>query len=304
MMRYRTQFLSVALVLMFASAIVIGVWGLKYGIDFTGGSLLEARFTSSEAHQNFPANDDIATSLSTVGIGDVRIQPSGSDTLILRTRTLSEDEHTAVLGALGSVGEWTEERYVSVGPTIGSELRTRSVTAIVVAILAILAYIAFAFRGIGKDVPSWKYGVTAIFALIHDTLIPTGVFAVLGRFYGVEVDALFITALLTILGFSIHDTIVVFDRVRENLIRYPSRPFRETVNVSMHETLARSINTSITTLLVLVTVMLFGGESVRFFALALAMGIAFGTYSSICVASPLLVTWHEWSVKRKTMAAK
>lgn len=300
-MRFRTPFLVTAAIMMTASFIAVGVWGLKFGLDFTGGSLMEARFTASEQAQTMPTIEQVSAAMHPLGLGDARLQPSGDGKLIIRTRTLSEGEHGAVLAALSTTGQWQEERFTSVGPTIGNELRQRSIIAIAITVLAILSYIAFAFRGIGKDVPSWKYGVVAIVALVHDIILPTGLFALLGYYYGVEVDALFITALLTILGFSIHDTIVVFDRVRENLLRYPARAFRENVNASMRETLARSINTSLTTLIVLVAIILLGGDTVRYFALALAVGIAFGTYSSICVASPLLVTWHEWSMKRKVV---
>jgi len=300
MMKYRTPFLVVALTLMVASFVAVGVWGLKFGLDFTGGSLLEVAYTPSPASPTMPAMEKLSGALGTVGLGDAKLQQSGNTKLIIRTRTLSIEEHNTAITALNTTGQWTEDHFTSVGPTIGSELRQRALIAIAIAVLAILSYIAFAFRGIGRDVPSWKYGVAAIFALVHDIILPTGLFAFLGYQYSIEVDALFITALLTILGFSIHDTIVVFDRVRENLTRYPSKTFRDNVDASMRETLARSINTSLATLLVLIAIIALGGETVRYFALALAVGIAFGTYSSICVASPLLVTWHEWSQGRSS----
>ena len=193
-----------------------------------------------------------------------------------------------------------ELRFDTIGPTIGRELKQKSLTAIAIAVIAILCYIAFAFRKVSYKISSWVYAGAAIIALAHDILIPTGVFAVLGHFYGVEIDVLFVSALLTVLGFSIHDTIVVFDRVRENLLRYPSLAFDAVVERSIKETIARSINTSLTTVLVLVAVFFFGGSTVKYFSLALILGISFGTYSSIFVASPLLVTWMTWKQRRSS----
>ncbi|OGN25672.1 MAG: protein-export membrane protein SecF, partial [Candidatus Yanofskybacteria bacterium RIFCSPLOWO2_01_FULL_44_22] len=191
------------------------------------------------------------------------------------------------------------KRFDSIGPTIGRELKRNAAIALVVAIIAIVLYIAWAFRHVSEPVSSWKYGVAAVIALIHDVTIPTAVFALLGKFSGVPIDALFITALLTIMGFSVHDTIVVFDRTRENLRKLKGREeFSVTVNRSVNETFTRSINTSVTILLALVAIVVFGGESVRYFALALIIGIVFGTYSSIFIASPLLVLWNDLTKKK------
>ena len=200
--------------------------------------------------------------------------------------------------AKGEENTLIERRFDAIGPNIGAELRRRSLIALGLAIIGIVVYIALAFRHVSKPVSSWKYGVVAIIALVHDVTIPTGVFAVLGHFRGVEVDTLFINALLTILGFSVHDTIVVFDRIRENLRKLKSaEQFSATVNRSIRETFTRSINTSVTVLLVLGIVFFLGGETTRSFAFALILGIFFGTYSSIFIASPLLVLWNGWSKK-------
>lgn len=193
-----------------------------------------------------------------------------------------------------------EDQFESIGPTVGKELMTRSIYSIIAVLSAIIIYIAWAFRKVSKPVSSWKYGVAAVIALLHDVIIPCGIFAVLGHYFNVEIDILFITALLTMLGFSVHDTIVVFDRTRENLAR--SRQlgvFEDIVNQSVNETIRRSINTSMTAFLALLAMYLFGGDSVKYFVLALMMGIVFGTYSSIFIASPLLVVWNNWSMKKK-----
>lgn len=296
----RNIFFAIAAILMLMSAGALLKYGLVLGIDYTGGSILELEFTGAR-----PERQVIERVASEKGIEGATIQPSGESGMLIRTRTLTEPEHQALYtGILSAVGEGQvkELRFDTVGPTIGNELKRKSLIAIAIAVVAILCYIAFAFRKVSYKLSSWVYGGAAIIALVHDILIPTGVFAVLGHFYGVEVDVLFVSALLTVLGFSIHDTIVVFDRVRENLLRYPSLAFDAVVERSVKETIARSINTSLTTVLVLMAVFFFGGSTVKYFSLALILGISFGTYSSIFVASPLLVTWMGWK-QRRTLRA-
>lgn len=287
---HRYIFLTISGVLVLASIIAISVWGLKLGIDFTGGSLLEAEFKGQR-----PDVVSLAKTLEPLGLGGVFIQPTGEKGIILRFKSVDEKTHQNILSFLGDA---EEKRFDSIGPTIGAELKRRSFIALGLAVVAIIIYIAWAFRRVSKPVSSWKYGVVAVLALVHDVTIPTGVFAVLGYSKGVEVDTLFITALLTILGFSVHDTIVVFDRIRENLrkLKVPE-PYAATVNRSVNETLVRSINTSFTVLLVLFAIFLFGGASIQYFSLALILGILFGTYSSIFVASPLLVIWNNLTRK-------
>lgn len=281
-------FLTVSGILVLVSIATIAFWGLKLGIDFTGGSLLEVEFKNRQL-----GVDEIRKILREVGLENATIQPLGEKGVILRFKDIDENTHQAVLKSLpGS----EEKRFDSIGPIIGSELKRKSIIALLLALAAIILYIAFAFRKVSKPISSWKYGVVAILALIHDVTIPIGVFALLGHFRGVEVDTLFITALLTILGFSVHDTIVVFDRIREHLRKLKSaEPYEVTVNRSVNETIIRSINTSLTVLLVLLMVIFFGGDTTKFFALALILGIIFGTYSSIFVASPLLVVWDRWT---------
>lgn len=278
-----------------ASIIAIAVWGLRLGIDFTGGALLEISYAEER-----PSISAIQQTLSSVGLKTAQIQLSGEKNLLIRTKDLSEKERRATLSALQNIGGNPEElRFDSIGPTIGKELRKKSLTAIVLVVFMIVLYMTWAFRKVSKPLASWCYGVIAIAALLHDVIIPTGIFAALGYFWGVEVDTLFVTALLTVLGFSVHDTIVVFDRTRENLLKHRGQwDFETIVGKSVRQTLSRSINTSLTTMLVLAALLVFGPVSTRYLSLALLLGIFFGTYSSIFIASPLLVSWNLWREKK------
>ncbi|MDP3052209.1 MAG: protein translocase subunit SecF [bacterium] len=278
-----------------ASFLALLIWGLKPGIDFTGGSLLEVEYKAAR-----PAIDQLQKAVNELGLGNVMLQPAGEKNLLVRLKDINPEEHLKLLNALVIAGNQLEEkRFDSIGPVIGKELRQKSWIAIGLVVLMIILYIAWAFRKVSRPVSSWKYGVAAVIALIHDVTIPSGLFAVLGHFRDVEVDVLFITALLTILGFSVHDTIVVFDRIRENLKRQVAKSFDDTVEVSIRQTMTRSINTSLTVLFVLAALLIFGPDSTRYFSLTLFVGVTFGTYSSIFLASPLLVSWLKWQEKRK-----
>ncbi|MEK9209494.1 MAG: protein translocase subunit SecF, partial [Patescibacteria group bacterium] len=262
----------------------------------------------------------IRDSLKKYDLGELKIQPAGADGFILRFKNIDEETHQEILTALGNpvskletgfpsalsseaskVDEDVviEKRFVAIGPVIGRELKQKSLLALILVGLMIIAYIAFAFRKVSKPVSSWKYGVTAVLALVHDVLIPTGVFSFLGHFYGLEIDILFVTALLTILGFSVHDTIVVFDRIRENLKKRKEDSFEKAVNASVNQTLTRSVNTSLTVLFALLALFFLGSQSIKYFSLTLILGVSFGTYSSIFLASPLLVSWQKFSENRK-----
>ncbi len=277
------------------SLLALLVWGFRPGIDFTGGSILEIEYKTLR-----PTIDNLQQAVDKLGFGKINLQPSGDKEIIVRLRDISEKEHQQLLSALQTGNSVLEEkRFDSIGPVIGKELQQKSWIAIGLVILMIVLYITWAFRKVSKPVSSWKYGIATIVALIHDVIIPSGVFAALGHFMGVEVDILFITAILTILGFSVHDTIVVFDRIRENLKKQAGATFEDVVEKSIRQTLVRSINTSLTVIFVLVALLIFGGESTKFFVFTLLVGVFFGTYSSICLASPLLVSWHKWSEKRK-----
>ncbi|MDE2071280.1 MAG: protein translocase subunit SecF [Patescibacteria group bacterium] len=283
--------------LVLAALASLVVWGLNMGIDLTGGSLIQVSYNTP-----VPTVAQIQSATAPLNFGEVRVQPTGSAGFIIRTKALSNDEHNQFIAALGHVGAVHEEEFTTVGPSIGAELLQKAWIAIGLALLLIVAFIAFAFRKVSRPVASWKYGVVAIIALLFDALIPVGVFAALGHFRGAEVDALFIVALLTILGISINDKIVVFDRIRENLslshARGASERFGDIVGRSIRQTLARSINTSLTVVIVLVCLYTFGPASTKAFALTLAVGMIVGTYSSIFFASPLLVAWEGWQAKK------
>lgn len=281
-----------------ASIAALLIWGLKLGIDFTGGSLLEVKYSGQA-----PSMVQVQESLTDLDIGNVRVQPSGENQYILRFEDVDEETHQAIVQKLANIqvegvedNQLTEDRFESIGPVIGNELKTKAIQAIVVVLIFIVLYIAYAFRKVSKPVASWKYGISAIIALAHDILIITGIFSVLGTLFNIEVDSLFVTALLTILGFSVHDTIVTFDRTRENLFKNQDKTFDQVVNISVNQTLVRSINTSVTTLLVLLGIYILGGDTIKNFVLALILGVIIGTYSSIFIASPLLTVWRR---KRK-----
>ncbi|MBI3420441.1 MAG: protein translocase subunit SecF [Candidatus Sungbacteria bacterium] len=297
-------FLTISGLLVAGGLIVFGFWGLKQGIDFTGGSLLEIAFVPKDPDAIIPTAESLQHSLTSFELGSALIQSSGDTSVIMRFRHIDEPTHQEILRRIVATAgprlEVTEKQFTTIGPTIGAELRRRALLALALATLGIVLYIAWAFRHVSRPLPSWKYGVVAITTLVHDVAIPTGLFALLGHVKGVEVDSLFLTALLTIMGFSVHDTIVVFDRTRENLRKTKGgEPYGVTVNRSINETFARSINTSLTVLLVLAAIVFVGGAAVRYFALALIVGITFGTYSSIFVASPLLVVWERLGARKK-----
>lgn len=303
-----------ALVVLGSLAIIAGV-GLPLGIDFTGGALTEVVY-----EQNAPESDAVTEALNPLGLGDFSVRATTDELdrpgYIVRTIDLTEDERQAVQGALLAFGESAEiTRYTSIGPVIGEELKEKAVWAIAGISLIIIIYIAFAFSGVSYPVGSWVYGGITILALLHDVLVPAAVMALLGFFVGAEADVLFVMALLAVLGYSVNDTIVVFDRVRENLQKYRQekkvavkdtdglereevvyilqKPFSEIVGISVDQTLLRSINTSVTTLLALTALLVFGGEVTRTFTIVLMAGVVAGTYSSICFANPLLVYLAE-----------
>ncbi len=290
--KHRNIFFIISTILVLGSLFSIFSNGLKLGIDFKGGSILEVSYVGERP--------DVAIVKERIGeevLGSVLVQPTGEQGFIIRTEGSTEEDRQTLLAALvlpdGSTP--TEERFNAIGPTIGAELRAKAWVAIATVVVAIIFFIAYVFRGVSYPVSSWKYGLIAIVALIHDVVIPTGIFALLGY----EVDSLFVIALLAILGLSINDTIVVFDRVRENLRLKISSNFGETVGKSLRQTFTRSINTSLTTLAVLLTLYFIGPESTKNFALVLSLGMVFGTYSSIFLASPLLVAVEKWQKEKE-----
>ncbi|HVZ67132.1 MAG TPA: protein translocase subunit SecF [Patescibacteria group bacterium] len=292
LVKHRNLFFLISAIVIVPGLIALVLFGLRLSIEFTGGSELEMSISNPN-----PAKIKQVIEADNVKVHTVNIT---GQKILVRTAPLSQDQKKEVVASVEKVYPKAKEKsFETIGPTIGKETGINALKAVVVASIAITAYIAFAFRKVSEPVSSWKYGVCAILALLHDVLVVVGIFAILGYLFDVEIDSLFITALLTIMGFSVHDTIVVFDRIRENLRKNYSHEFEEVVNKSLLETMNRSVNTSLTVLLVLFALLLFGGESIRWFVVALLAGIISGTYSSIFNASQLLVVWYEFDKRRK-----
>lgn len=290
----RRFFFIVSGLLVVASIVSLLLWGFKLGIDFTGGVLIEAKFS-----QETPSSKEIRDTLEEFQLGSLTVQPSEQGSALIRFFSDEDSINESVQDKLQETFEGSSiERVEFISSAVSDELKKRAFSAVAFAILGIAFYIAWAFRKTKYPIESWKYGAAAVVALIHDTLITMGVFAWLGRFQDVEVGIPFIAALLTILGYSVNDTIVVFDRIRENLNKSGAKQdFENTINESIIETLGRSINTSLTVIIVLLAIFFFGGASIKYFSLAMIIGISFGTYSSIFVASALLV--EVWKRMKK-----
>lgn len=288
-------YLGISGTLVLASLILILVFGLKQGIDLQGGTEWRLVFANSIEEKA------LSSALSEVsGSANVSVKKFGEETL-LRLPPIDEDTHQRYFETLQEkFGEFTEESFSSIGPTVGSELRRRAIWAVILVLLGISLYIAFAFRKTSREIKSWKYGLITLLTLFHDVSIPTGLLAFLGWWQGIEIDTNFIVALLVVMGFSVHDTIVVFDRIRENLTVNRERKFvlGEVVNYSVNETLARSINTSLTLVIILLSLIFLGPPSLFYFILTILIGTVIGTYSSIFVASPLLYLWGPKGLKK------
>ena len=289
--KYKKIFVSISATLVLLSLVSIAIFGLKPGIDFKGGSLLEVEYTIVR-----PAQSEVENSLKKLSVGQALIQPTGDTGYSIKMRDITDKERTDIMAALGS--DVIEKSFTSIGPSVGSELVRKSVISFILVALGIIFWIAFSFRKVSKPVSSWKYGLIAIVSLIHDIMIPVGVFAFLSTVYGVEMDTLFVVAILTILGLSVSDTIVVFDRIRENIRVGHFKTFEETVGRSLNQVFARSIATSSTVILALLALVFFGPDSTKVFALMLTAGMFFGTYSSIFLASPMLVLVQNWQKKK------
>lgn len=279
-------------VIMVPGIVFLLLGGLKLGIDFTGGTIWELKF-------NAPVESlGVRGVLDEIGYDGASVQLAEGNTVLIRGRELKEgsDEKDRLATALRSrFGDFTELQIQTVGPTVGTSISQRAILAVALMSLGILLYLAYAFRNAPHP---FRYGVCAVLAMLHDVIVVVGIFSILGYFFGVEIDALFVTALLTVIGFSVHDTIVVFDRIRENASRRGAPEFSETVNYSLIQTLVRSLNTSITVLFTLLALYLFGGDTIKNFILALLIGTVSGTYSSIFNASLLLVSWERGDLDR------
>src|SRR3989344_260945 len=296
--KYRKIFYIFSGVTIILSYLLMIFWGFNIGTDFKGGSIIEIKY-----FQNID-KATIENSIKSLSVGDVSVRSTDDNNFIIRVRDLSASEQEAIKGILKIDGSYDYEidRFSSVGPVIGEELKDKAIIAIIAIIIITIIFVAYAFKNISKPVSSWVYGFVDILALAHDITIPAGFAVVLGRFSGMEVDALFITALLSLLGYSINDTIVIFDKIRENLKHNKDtnihEEFSKTVGKSLSQTYGRSINTSVTTFLVLVSLYLLGGASIKLFILTLIIGTIFGAYSSIFLAAPLLVTINNWKSKK------
>lgn len=288
--KYRRVWLSLSILLISTAVILLAILGLRFGLDFVGGSLLEVNFKEKQ-----PSVSLIYETLTELELGSLIVQPTDSS-IIIRFSNTDEESYHQVISALSSMssdyGEMEELKFEAIGPSIGQELRSKSFWLFIFVILIIIIYIALAFQKVSKPVSSWKYGLVAIISLFHDLIIVLGIFSLLGYFYGTEINTPFIVALLMVLGYSVNDTIVVFDRIRENLPRSEDN-FEITVNNSVRQTIARSINTTLTTLFALLAVFFLGGDTISDFALVLIVGVLCGAYSSIFVASPLLTLFKK-----------
>lgn len=287
--RIRKTWYIISIALVALSIASLFIFGLRLGIDYSGGTIITYETADPKA------SDLIANQLKELNINSYQVKSSGTNQIMVKSSQLDNDQHqTLNQKIIQDVPDIKEVKYDSIGPAVGQDLRNKSMISVILASMAIIIYIAFAFRKVPKPLSSWKFGFLAVIALLHDLLITTGMVSILGHFFvWLEVDALFITALLTVMGFSVHDTIVIYDRLRENFIKNPHKPIEITAEESVNQTLARSINTSLTTIIVLTALMLLGGLSIRHFIVVLLIGIFIGTYSSIFVAAPLLVSWHK-----------
>jgi len=293
--KHRGIFFTITATIVILAALSIGLFGLHPGIDFTGGTLVQVTYSAGR-----PAAPALETALNAAGFSGYSLREASTNDYILRADNMTTTQRNALPQtlSLGGKSPATIDQLDEVGPTIGTELRNKSIVALGLVLLCILLFIAFAFRKVSKPVSSWVYGLIALITLVHDVIVPVGFFAALEHFAGAQLDALFVTAILTVLGFSIHDTIVVFDRVRENLRvnqeRGRKEDFEETAGRSLNQTFVRSVNTSLTVLITLLVLFFIGPDSTRDFALTLLVGIIAGTYSSVFLATPLLVAVEKW----------
>jgi preprotein translocase subunit SecF len=295
--KHKKIFISISIVLVVLSIISLFTFGLNIGIDFKGGALTEVTYTDTR-----PAQEEVYKNVEALNFGSVLVQPTGEKSYLVKSRDLNDAEHASLLKtlSLNNKNPLTEVSFTSIGPSVGKELTRKAIIAVILVSLAIICFIAFAFRKVSKPVSSWRYGLIAIVSLLHDVLIPVGIFVVLSHYYGAEVDTLFLVAILTVLGLSVSDTIVIFDRIRENLRNDSSHKvnFGEIVGRSLEQSYVRSISTSLTVILVLLALVFFGPASTKYFALMLTAGMFFGTYSSIFLASPLLVWVAEKQLQK------
>lgn len=294
--KHKKIFISISIALVILFIVILSVFGLKIGIDFKGGALTEVIYNEIR-----PDQIELNSALDNLGFGSILLQPTGDLGYLVKSRDLTEVEHSLLLKTLSydEANPLEEKSFNSIGPSVGKELTRRAILAIILVSLGIILFIAFAFRKVSKPISSWKYGIIAVITLLHDVIIPVGLFTLLSHFRGVEIDTLFVVAILTILGLSVSDTIVIFDRIRENLRERAEGTFGEIVGKSLSQSYVRSICTSLTVILVLLSLVFFGPTSTKYFAIMLTAGMFLGTYSSIFLSSPLLVLLEEWQAKNR-----
>lgn len=291
-LKYKKIYYVFSGILFLAAIASLLVFGLNFGIDFLGGTLLEVDF------EQRPENPRIEEKLKELSLGEIVIQPTGERGAILRLKEVDEATHQKILSKLEEISGVEEKRFESIGPVIGRELRQKTILLIVASLSALLIYIAISFSKVTRPISSWQYGIISIFALAFDILIPIGILSLLGKFSNVQLNIPIVTALLTILGYTINDKVIVFDRVRENLLRSRGEDFENLVEQSLNQTLIRSLSTGFCTLLVLLAIFLFGGETLKYFSLVMITGIIVGTYSSLFLATPILVSWLKFRQRR------
>lgn len=307
--------------LIFISILAILLWGLNLGLDFTGGVLIEIKTPKT-------ADVGVVRDIAKSNKAEVIISSTGDKTILIRAKELNNDKKATLEKSISEkYGKVEEISYRNVGPTVSGQFNIKIIPLALIAPIRwlglvsssgsniqnafdgifwasffIILFVAYAFRKVSRQISSWKFGACAVVALIHDSLIVIGLFAILGHFLKVEIDSMFVTAILTVISFSVHDTIVIYDRIRENLKKSASDDLDAIANQSILEMLPRDIATSFVIILVLLSLYLLGGESIKYFALAIVVGMFFGTYSSIFVASSLAVAWQKWGDKRKVEA--
>lgn len=291
---HKTKSLIFSLFIVLASIGVLFANGLNLGVDFEGGSLMEVQFIESTTTTQVASILDGIESSQEV-VGSPKIQPSDNGVFVIRTRELNDENHAKTIEALSGIDGYEELSFTRIGPVVGQQLREKAVISIFIAILLIVVFIAYAFRKVPAPLSSLRFGLVAVITLIHDVLFSLGVFAL----FGLEIDSFFITAMLTVLGYSVNDTIVVFDRIRETVQRKLKPTFEEAAEYSIQSTIMRSINTSVTLLITLIALYLFAAVSIKNFILAVILGVSVGTYSSIFLATPLLVAWEGYIAKSK-----
>lgn len=291
--KYKNIFLGLTVISVIACIAAIAAYGLKLSIEFTGGSIIELQYKNTQ-----PASSAIIEATKDLGLAEITVYSSGDNSVSLRTESLTPETHAKLLEALKKTGDFEEKSFEAIGPVIGSELKGKTQLLIIISLAAMLIYIAIAFKNVPGPVSSWKYGAASFVILVHDVLVPLGVFSVLGKGAGVQITIPVVTALLIVVGYAINNVIVVYDRIRENLTRDRKADFSVIADRAINQTLSRQINTSVATLLPVFAIYFWGGITLKYFALALILGIATGTYSSVFLASQILVAWMSWNRRK------